>query len=59
MIQISLGTLVAIAGFVITVGPGLLYVGRMSKQVERNTSDLREVRKQLSDIHHYVKNGSK
>jgi len=59
MIQLSWGTVVGFVAFIVMVGPGLIYVGRMSRQVETNTSSIATIFKKLDVIHEYVKNGSR
>ena len=60
MIEISWGTVVAFIALIGCSGPGFYYVGRMSKQVEQNTSSIKTIFKKLDVIHEFViENGGK
>jgi len=59
MIQVSWGTVATLVILVVAVGPGFFIVGRTSKQVDRNTEDIKSLFTKLDTIYQHVKNGNK
>ena len=59
MITLSWGTVVGFVTFTVLIGPGLIYVGRMSRQVETNTHNISKIFSKIDKIHEFVKNGGK
>ncbi len=56
MLQLSWGTVIGFATFVIAIGPSLLYVGRYTKQIDCNTGAIEKIDKKLDII---IENGRK
>ena len=59
MFEITWGVAAGFVGFVVVVGPGFYWVGRLSKQVDRNTADIDTLFRKIDVIHEYVKNGGR
>ena len=57
MIQVTWGTIVGVTAVLGVALPGAYIIGRMSKQVDRNTADIQEIFSKLGTIYDYVKNG--
>lgn len=64
MVQLSWGTVVSFATFVVIAGPGFYWLGRTSMKVDVNTDhiavntkDIRAIFSKIEDIHRFVKNG--
>jgi len=59
VIEISWGTIAAFIALIACAGPGFYFVGRMSKQVEQNSSSIKRLFLKLDVIHEFVINGGR
>lgn len=57
MITITWGTAMGFAALIALAGPMFYKLGRISKQVETNTGNIKNLYTKIEVIHQYVKNG--
>jgi hypothetical protein len=57
MVSISYGTFAALLTIIVAIGPGFYWVGRLSKQVDTNTTEIASVKEQIAEIFRFVRNG--
>jgi len=57
MVSISYGTFAALLTIIVAIGPGFYWVGRVSKQVDTNTTEIIAIKDQIAEIFKYVRNG--
>lgn len=57
MIQVSWGTVVGFVALVALIGPGLIFIGRISNQVKCNTANIKVIFEKLDTILECVRKG--